>query len=53
MRSPGLRTFLVASVFLVLMGVMHGIAQFTSRATTPAGVAIEASMRSYHQRTGR
>lgn len=48
MKSPGRRTFAVASVFLMLMGVMHGIAQLTSRAADPAGIAIEANMRGYH-----
>jgi len=52
MKSPGRRTFIVASVFLVLMGVMHGIAQLTSRATRPEGIAIEAAMRGYHVSLG-
>src|SRR4051812_3944924 len=47
MKGPGRRTFTLASVLLLLMGVMHGVAQLTSRATSPAGMAIEASLRGY------
>ena len=48
MRIPGRRTYIAASVLLVLMGLMHGFAQLNSRATSPEGIAIEERMRGYH-----
>ena len=48
MDRPGRRTFIVASVFLFLVGVLHTIGNLTERTTDPALRAIEASLRGYH-----
>jgi hypothetical protein len=40
--------FILATVLLVVMGLMHVIAQLGSRAADPAGIAIETSMRRLH-----
>lgn len=47
MDRPGRRTFIVASVFLFLVGVLHTIGHFAATPADPALQAIESSLRAY------
>ena len=48
MDRPGRRTFIVASVFLSLVGALHALAYSTEKTTDPALLAIEATLRATH-----
>ena len=52
MNRPGRRTFVVASVFLMLVGVLHSLGHFMPQPADPALAAIEASLRAYHYPLG-
>ena len=45
MQRPGRRTFVVASVFLLLVGGLTAYGHFAYRSTDPALLAIEATLR--------
>ena len=47
MDRPGRRTFVVASVFLMIVGALHAYGHLASKATDPPLIAIEAAMRTY------
>ena len=46
MAPPGRRTFVVASVFLMLVGVLHAAGHFAYRPTDPGVLAIIAALKS-------
>ena len=47
MKRPGRRTFIIASVFLILVGCLHTFGSL-SKTTDPGLLAIEATQRSFH-----
>lgn len=52
MKRPGRRTFVVASVFLFLVGCLHTFGHVAYKTTDPAIIAIENTLRSQRMPLG-